>query len=201
MKINLNFIYLALVLLAFASCQDKAQEKTSNPGPETHIISQENTAVITSDSFPDQDTLPERVQIMVIPCSNGYLYNTTIGDLNISLVKYLQEDDRIVLAPFPYKKMQGSGYFGVFDKKYCAKILEKTDVDFLIMTRMKGLEFERSTADNHHWGYDTKILDVKNMSQFNGISARDLTSFESIDADIKSKIDQLIDMIINARNE
>lgn len=191
--------YLLLILIAFfaVSCSQKTPvEDTKTISTAKNVKVEKNEKTITIE-----DTVPEPLTVMVIPCSNGYEYNAQMGDLNPSLEKYLAQDERIILKPFPLKQMRGTGYFGVFDKKHCGKILEKVDVDFLIMTRMRGLYVQPVHSDSGDWGYDTKILDVASMEQFNGISARKLKSFELIDADIKSKTDEMITLIIESRHE
>jgi hypothetical protein len=132
---------------------------------------------------------------MVVPCSNGYDYGLKQGDLNPSLAKYLNRHSRIKVIPFPYKKMNGSGYFGIFDKKQCSNILKNVDVEFLIMTRMKGLELTAINSDTGNWGYETKVLNVATMDQLMGVTAQNLQSFQKIDSDIKDKVDVLIELI------
>lgn len=193
----MKHFWLIILLFAWASCQENSTNRDKATIPETKEINHDEN----NDTVDVQDTIPAPLTVMVIPCSNGYDYNLKMGDLNPSLEKYLDQDDRIILKPFPLKKMQGSGYFGVFDKKHCEKILEKVDVDFLLMTRMHGLDFSPANSDSGDWGYDTKILDTESMNQFKGISARKLKSFESIDPDIQSKTDELIDLIIASRKE
>lgn len=185
------------MLVALTSCQ----ENTLNDHTET--ISEKEEIVHEGDDEirAIQDTVSTKLTVMVIPCSNGYEYNLRMGDLNPSLEKYLAQDDRISLKPFPLKEMQGTGYFGVYDKKHCDKILERVNVDFLIMTRMIGSDISSANSESGNWGYDTKILDAERMVQFDGISARKLKSFELIDSDLKSKTNELIKMIIKSRNE
>lgn len=195
--ITMKYFWLSLLLFVFASCSQKSPiEDVETISKVKEFNSDNNKEIINIE-----DTISDPLTVMVIPCSNGYEYNLKMGDLNPSLEKYLSQDDRIILKSFPLKEMQGTGYFGVFDKKHCAKILEKVDVDFLIMTRMRGMDISSINAESGDWGYDTKILDVETMDQFNGISARKLKSFELIDPDIQSKIDELINMIIESRNE
>ena len=195
MKTTIKCFCFTIFLFALVSCRENTPNEETVP--EVEELSDEDTNEIDNA----QDTIPEQLTVMVIPCSNGYDYNLKMGDLNPSLENYLGQDDRIILKPFPLKEMQGSGYFGVFDKKHCEKILEKVDVDYLIMTRMRGLDFSPASTEANNWGYDTKVLDVESMDQFNGIYARKLKSFELIDSDIKSKTDELIDMILESRAE
>ena len=189
--------YLILLLVIFSSCQENIQEKPKTAEPEKKELAFENNT--NEAELPD--TIEHKLTVMVIPCSNGYEYNMHMGDLNPSLEKYLDQDDRIIRKPFPLKEMRGSGYFGVFDKRHCGKILEKVNVDFLIMTRMKGIILQQNDSDSSNWGYETKFLNVHTMQQFKGIQASNLKSFELIDTDLKNKTNQLINLMIDSHNE
>jgi hypothetical protein len=197
MKMTVKYFWTIAILFALTSCQ----ENTLNDNKEA-ISEKEDIIHEGNDENADpQDEETAQLTVMVIPCSNGYDYNLKMGDLNPSLERYLDLDNRVKLEPFPLKKMQGTGYFGVFDKKHCDKILEKVDVDFLIMTRMRGMDLISENSNSANWGYDTKILNVKTMNQFDGIASKNLKSFELIDADIKSKSDQLVQLMIDSGNE
>lgn len=193
----MKYFSVLILWIGLGSCQNNKPVETS--GAES--AAQEMTSAEKPDSIAAELTSPSAISVMVIPCSNGYEYNLKMGDLNPSLEKYLSEDKRVQLIPFPLKEMQGSGYFGVYDKKHCTKILERTDVDFLIMTRMKGMDLEPTNADSGNWGYDTRILNTNRMKQFEGISASHLASFGAIDPDIQSKTDQLVKMMMDSGNE
>lgn len=197
MKMTMKYFWSIVLLIALASCH----ENTLKDKKET-ISEKKDIILEVNDEIADtQYTATTQISVMVIPCSNGYDYNLKMGDVNPSLEKYLGQDDRIVLKPFPLKEMKGSGYLGVYDKKHCDNILERVDVDFLIMTRMKGIDISSANGEAGNWGYDTKILNVESMVQFDGISARKLKTFELIDSDVKSKTNELINLIIKSRNE
>lgn len=194
---TMNYFWSIVLLIALASCH----ENTLNVSKETIAEKKDIVHEKKDETAHTQDTATTQLTVMVIPCSNGYDYNLKMGDVNPSLEKYLGQDDRIVLKPFPLKEMQGSGYLGVYDKKHCDHILERVNVDFLIMTRMKGIDISHANGESGNWGYDTKILNVESMVQFDGISARKLKSFELIDSDVKSKTNELINLIITSGNK
>lgn len=187
---------LIIFLIVLTSCR----ENTTEINPDSIYEVQDSIQEVYTEQSETNDTIEGKPTIMVIPCSNGYDYNLKMGDLNPSLEKYLDQDDRIILKPFPYNKMQGSGYFGVFDKKQCGDILKRVDVDYLIMTRMRGLTIDTMDSESEDWGYETRVLDVEEMKQFDGISARQLNSFEMIDPDIESKTNELINTILATRS-
>jgi len=183
---------LVVAIFLFTSCTEgatietKASERSESTGPK---VEQSDSAHIQLVPLMDPIT------VMVVPCSNGYEYDMKMGDLNPSLEKYLSRHKSIKVIPFPLKKMKGTGYFGVYDKKYCSGILKQVDVDFLIMTQMKGMDLVATDSETANWGYATKILNIATMHQFNGIAAENLPSFEQIDSDIKQKVEKLVEQI------
>lgn len=130
-------------------------------------------------------------KILVVPCYNGYEYAQHGYDFNPFIEKKLKEDSSINFIPFPYKKIYGSGYQSVYDKKYCNKIIEKTDADFLVMTKFTGNLLNFYEKDKV-WGYETKILNVETMEQQVSIKANNLNSYEEIETDIETNIRQLV---------
>jgi len=130
-------------------------------------------------------------KVLVVPCYNGYNYIQMGYDFNPIIEKKLKENKEISIIPIPYKKMNGSGYQSIYDKKYCAKILEKTNVDFLIMTKFTGnlIDLNEKTKT---LGYETKILNVKTMEQNVSIRAVNLESYEAIEKHIEKNIEKLI---------
>jgi hypothetical protein len=181
----------------------------STPPKEESISQNKDQAAEQSDPIPVADSLTDSVKIevqsipkvLIVPCSNGYEYHMHAGVVNTSLEKYLAQDERIEVLSFPYIEMKGAGYFGVYDKKHCKSILDHTDADFLVMTRMIGglvpiILQEQDLAATQNWGYSTKILNREKMKQFNGISAKNLAEFEEIDLNVKRKVSDLADSIL-----
>lgn len=195
------YIYLFTLLFATGCSNNTEEPIDSNRAEiETKVIDSApplQEEVDTADAI----TTPK---VLIVPCANGYEYNMHWGDANPSLEKYLAMDGRIILEPFPYKEMQGSGYFGVYDKKHCEQILERTDADFLVMTKMNGLggiiplSNDSTPVQKQEWGYSTRVLNTKSMEQFNGIRGSKLESFERIDSDVKKRASTLVDLILTS---
>ena len=135
------------------------------------------------------------ITVLIVPCSNGYDYQTYGFDLNPSIEKYLSAIKNIKIKPMSLKKMKGHGYQGVFDKKYCDRILQNHDVDFLIMTKIKGDLTDYRKFIKGTWGYETKILETSTMIQTKGISAENLETFKDIDLHVKQNISKLEKLI------
>ncbi len=112
-------LYLFVFLLV-SSCSSESKEAVDLNQTETQV--HDSTPPVLEEEMDSSQavTIPK---VLIIPCSNGYEYNTLDGDVNPSLEEYLTMDERVSVEPFPYKKMQGAGYFGVYDKKHCANIL------------------------------------------------------------------------------
>ena len=133
----------------------------------------------------------KKKKVLLVPCENGYEYIQQGYDFNPLIEKKLEEHDEIIFIPFPYKKMNGSGYHSVYDKKYCTEILEKTAVDYLIMTKFTG-NLLNPFDSIKTWGYETKILNTKTMKQFISIKASGLNSYEEIEKTIIENIGELV---------
>lgn len=194
-------LYLLIIVIATSiiSCQTNDQKDV----PTVESILKEK--IITKKQNPIQaDTLISEIvepKVLLVPCSNGYEYEIKQGSINPFLERILKNDKRIEFVPFPYKKMKGSGYFGVFDKKNCSKIIANTAVDFIVMTKMFGGDFSLfGEEEKPNWGYATRILNTKTMEQFNGISGNKFDSFEALEKDIESKKDVFIQLIVNSKS-
>lgn len=191
------FFATSLILFGCSSKQSEELAENDIPVPAEELAS--------NDSIKEDTAIISPPRVLVVPCSNGYLYNSHQGDVNPFLEELLEANDQIEYVPFPYVAMKGAGYFGVYDKKHCSSILQHTDVDFLIMTRMHGIESipvnpqqSESTNATSSWGYSTRILDVRTMEQFEGISARGLNSFDAIESNVSAKFPQLAELILEA---
>ena len=115
-------------------------------------------------------------------------------DLVSILEKHLKTSNDLDVLEFPYKKMKGSGYHGVYDKKYCNKLIAKVDADILILNRMKG---DLSPYENRKgsWGYATKIVTTKGLKQVKSIHAENLEDFSDIDPHVSDNIEEMIKKI------
>ena len=199
----MKYLFYFVVLLAFSSCSNDSKPSTDLAQEEGVLQEKDSIAPIQEEEVATAPVV-SIPKVLIVPCSNGYMYNLHRGDVNPSLENYLALDKRISVEPFPLKKMQGAGYFGVYDKKNCDQIIKRTDVDFLIMTRMSGglepmiLRASDSIAPPSNWGYSTRILNVISMTQFEGIRGSKLQSFESVDPDVKQKASGLVDLILES---
>lgn len=134
-------------------------------------------------------TKSDTLHILVVPIANGYTYAMHGYDFNPIIRTELNKLEGMSVGPFPYKKMKGSGFQGVFDKRYCASIIQNTTAEFLVMTRFIGGEVMLGNATS--WGYETKILHTGSLVQENSIHAENLDSYAAIEKHIKAHIGEL----------
>ncbi|GEM_PF-1964392 len=133
----------------------------------------------------------DMIDVLVVVCANGYDYSTHGYDLDELIEKELSQFDGIQVKPFPFKTLMGVPYQGVFDKKYCAPIIEKVDVDYLILNRFDKKYSNKFRLGNSKWGYETRIVDTQTLEQINSISAHELMEFKDIEKHIKTNIQRL----------
>lgn len=133
-----------------------------------------------------------KLTVCVIPTSNGYDYAQQGYEIESTLEKSLSKSKNSQLAKFPLSKFKGSGYQGIYDKKYCRKILKYCKVDYIIMSRLRGGYF-LSNEEFDPWGYEIKILNTKTMEQKISIGQKDFETFEEIQSHIEQNINQLVE--------
>lgn len=128
--------------------------------------------------------------VIVVPCANGYEYAMHNYDFNPVIENELNKFQNIHALPFPFKKLTGVSYQGVFDKKYCLPIIQKVNVDYLILTRFSqpynGLDQSRM-----EWGYQLKIINTKTLEELNSLSAKNLKDYNLIEKHIRANIGTL----------
>jgi hypothetical protein len=139
-------------------------------------------------------------KIIVLQCSNGYGQN----DFNRTIESEISKKEGFTIVPFPNRKLLGVTFQGVYDKKYCIPIIEKIDVDYIIMTRFlgnlkEGIEILAETEEEVIWGYEIKILNVKSMNQKISISKDNLEEYQDIIADIERNGKNLLNDIENLK--
>ncbi|WP_159779658.1 hypothetical protein [Flavobacterium sp. 9AF] len=190
--------FLKILLFIFIiSCQPKKDENIIEKSinkieHDTNYVRIENnkkdTIINPSDS---------KVKIIVLQCSNGYGMNDFRKNIEIEISK----NKEFEIIAFPNKKLLGVTFQGVYDKKYCQPIIDKLDVDYIIMTRFTG-NVENSIEPFEEpviWGYETKILNTKSMSQKISIRKRNLKEYQEIITDIKNNGETLIKDIENLK--
>jgi len=102
----------------------------------------------------------------------------------------------INLIKFPLIKLMNVSYQNIYDKKYCKPILEKINVDFIIMTK---LDLENELAYPKKWSLNFRIYNVKNNTQLNSkLKGKNLT-LKEIEKMVSSDYGILINEIKNYR--
>lgn len=172
-------------------------------GEPTTPVRSDSTAVptnkIDSVASPAKESEVRKIKLLVVQCSNGYEFAMHGYDFNPLLEEKLRHIDAVEVIPFPYKKLIGVTYQGVYDKKYCKPILDKVEADYFIMTRFIGPHPDSPDVDSVVWGYETKILNTKSMNQKVSIGKNGLKEYRDIEDDIRKSIDRLVTDIRNLK--
>ncbi|MGB1205390.1 MAG: hypothetical protein ACPG5B_07085 [Chitinophagales bacterium] len=148
------------------------------------------SASVTIETKKEVVKTIDALEILVIPCYNGYEYELHNYDFNPIIEQELNNFATIHVPIFPFKKLKGVAFQGVFDKKYCKPIIEKTNADFFVMTKF-AKNYDNFAPKKHGWGYETRILDIKTMKQINSIEAHGLKEYGEIEKHIKENIEVL----------
>lgn len=191
----LSYATLSVIaLLCSLSCKDSSKDSIvqDTESRDIQVVSQKavDTLLPSSERLDKpQIDVEDTVTVMVVQCSNGYNYASGGYDFNPIIESELSLSDRFNVHPFPLKKLMGVPYQGVFDKKYCQPIIDKVDVDYLILTRFKGDITEHLKNDG--WGYDVKIVNTKTLNQQLSISAAGFEEYVQIEEHIKLNIGKL----------
>ncbi len=189
--------YITIItVFIFLSC--KFNNKEADGTNSTKVVVDTGSEVKRNDSIQlsdshGSDTVNKNrnIKVLVIQCSNGYEYALHDYDFNPVIEGELNKADNIKVIPFPYKKLMGVAYQGVYDKKYCKPILEKVEADYYIMTAFVGT-YPGMYNDSIKWGYETKILNTKTLNQKTSIGKKGFKKYEDIEVDIKKNITVLI---------
>ncbi len=126
----------------------------------------------------------DTIKVLVVQCSNGYEYAIHGVNFNPTIESELNNYKNIRVIPFPFKKLMGVPYQGVYDKKYCQPIIDKVNVDYLILTRFS----DDTDITQKTWGYQVKIVKTKTMDQVNSITAINLKSYDLVEEHIRNNI-------------
>ncbi|UPQ80408.1 hypothetical protein M0M57_06100 [Flavobacterium azooxidireducens] len=150
---------------------------------------------IEKDSIENE--VKSNIKVIVLQCSNGYGHN----DFNRTIESEISKKEGFTIVPFPNKKLVGVTFQGVYDKKYCIPIIERIDVDYIVMTRFLGNieEAVEIIDENFVWGYEIKILNTKSMNQKISIRKDNLAKYKDLLTDIEKNGEKLLNDIENLK--
>lgn len=188
--INSSYYLFLITLVSFVLSCNSTDKKTIDLTTVTNTIDtveQVRGVELETINTVSKEAILDTIEVMVIPCSNGYEYAMHNYDFNPIIESELNQFKNINVKPFPFKKLIGVPYQGVFDKKYCRPILENVDVDFLILTRFSE-KYSRLTGVEKKWGYELRIVKSKTLEQLNSIKATNLSEYKQIESHIKKNI-------------
>ena len=181
---------LPLLLLAVVGCNtiDKNAKNTIEEKQKRSLI---DSLKIKNDKCLQEDTVSiDTLKLIVVQCANGYEYAIHSYNFNPVIERELNRFENIKVKPFPYKTLMGVSYQGVFDKKYCTPIIEKVDVDILVLTRFDNQYYEVNNS-KMKWGYELRIVKTETLEQIHTISASGLDAYSEIEKHIQKNIEKL----------
>lgn len=194
-----SFKIVLFIFVFVISCNSKNEEQQIIV--ETEIKKNEldsnQTEVHTSEKDPIKNELKSNIKVIVLQCSNGYGHN----DFNRTIESEISKREGFTIVPFPNKKLLGVAFQGVYDKKYCIPIIEKIDVDYIVMTKYLGnlKEGIEITEEDVVWGYEIKFLNTKSMNQKISIRKDNLEEYRNILTDIEKNGEKLLNDIENLK--
>lgn len=181
-------MFCSLLTIIACNTTDKKNQNVTEKNNDSELLDSSKTA--KDVSLLNDSTIIDTLEIVVVQCANGYEYAMHNYDFNPVIENELDKFENIKVKPFPYKTLMGVAYQGVFDKKYCPPIIEKVDVDFLILTRFDKRYDELNSAEMR-WGYELKIVNTETLEQIKSINVHDLTDYKEIEKHIKDNIEKL----------
>ncbi len=182
-----------LSLLAFTSCnstKEKAKDSIESKEEKIEANSIDTSKIMNEVNLSEGTQSIDTLEIIVVQCANGYEYAMHNYNFNPVVENELNKFENIKVTPFPLKTLMGVTYQGVFDKKYCPPIIEKVDVDFLILTRFDK-PYGGFNRNQVKWGYELRIVDTETLEQVNTISAHGLNHYSEIEKHIQENIKRL----------
>ncbi len=192
-------VFLSLILIGCLDSQENRELDHFDKSPDTSSSVVEVVDSIISLDLPKNTTKDSHEQskiskmsVLLLPCSNGYDFGTDGYDFVPIISRELEKFDEIVVVPFPYKTLMNTTYYGVYNKRYCKPIIDKVEVDYILMTRFTEPHPDAVGNDMVKWGYEIKILNTKTMHQITSIGKMDMKEYRSIEEDIIINIHTLI---------
>lgn len=166
--------------LFFGACQNKANEAQ-------HPLEEEKQTTAKLQN-PIEPSVSCKSVLVLIPFDS--IANAGISPNTRTMIENMLSDiDGIDVIPFPFKELMGVSYQMVFDKKYCAPIIEVVNPDVIVMTRL-STNNERIPG-KWEWHYQLKIYEVSADNQFVSIEGKDLSASE-FESDLNLKKAKLI---------
>jgi hypothetical protein len=139
----------------------------------------------TSINIPTDST----AKVLVLPPYDEIANAGISPDTRKIIESTLTDQERLLVIPFPFKKLMGVSYQMVYDKKYCRPILDKVDCDIIIMTQII-IDNERKPGI-WPWSYKIRVYNARTGKQLNSIQGGNLKP-EDVQKDIISKVDKLV---------
>lgn len=190
-KFKCSKFLIILLLLTINGCNSTTKNNQNGTLEKMKSDMIDSSQITQIEMSLNDKKLIDTLEIIVVQAANGYEYEMFNYDFTPIIEIELDKFENIKVKPFPYKTLMGVAYQGVFDKKYCPPIIEKVDVDFLILTRFDKEYGELTHSDEMRWGYELKIVKTETLEQIKSINAHNLKDYTDIEKHIQGNIEKL----------
>lgn len=151
-----------LFLFILFSCNNSKKETGDNkPGDAPAVPGTGSKKYIPKDTSVAAQNKPT---VLVFPPHDLIANEGISPDVQKYLQAVLAKDTGSALIKFPYKQLMGAPYQHVFDKKYCAPILDKVKADVVIMSKIEQVK-RNGRMDTDEWNLQLKIYNTRTGSQ------------------------------------
>jgi hypothetical protein len=142
------------------------------------IKSSTETLIVTDSTIKVQPQKKNKPSTLVLPPFDE-IHNKGISpDILAYLEDAIGNDTSVSLIKFPLKKLMGTPYQNVFDKKYCQPILEVVDAEIVVMSKLDHL-LSSGKMSGDTWNLRLRIYNTDADLQFDSkIKADELTDAE-----------------------
>ncbi|MEY3398201.1 MAG: hypothetical protein RL220_795, partial [Bacteroidota bacterium] len=76
----------------------------------------------------------------------------------------------------------------VFRKEDCSWVMQHTDADYLMLSRIEGELLSMQENENGHWGYRTRLVNTRTNVQTEFIADHDLKRFTDLEISVRTKL-------------
>lgn len=133
------------------------------PG-EAIVVPQQIQTPTPKDSPAIPVAAQKKPTVLVLPPHDIIANEGISPDIQKYLEVVLAKDTGSTLIKFSYKQFLNVPYQNVFDKKYCAPILDKVKADVVIMSKIELVE-RSGSMDTDEWNLQLKIYNTRPGSQ------------------------------------
>lgn len=193
MCLKKNIILLIILLIIFGcSKSDKEEVKKENKSE----VKRDNTSF--KGIFVEKKIKANRVKVLVLPNANSYEYTNHGYNFTDVIGMYISTHKDFESVALPFDK--SIPVSGIYSKYYCNPFIEKTNADFIIMTKFIGTPFAED-KNKRKWGYGIKVLNTKTLEEKESMRAENMKNIDELRKHIRTNIYNLKMDLTGSNNE